>query len=36
MSELIIGIFTLTGGIVWILAVAWLSGVLAEKFGISK
>ncbi len=34
--EFIIGIFVVTGGVFWILALAWFSGFIFEKFGISK
>ena len=36
MGEFLIGLFTLTGGIFWILAFAWFVGWAGEKAGISK
>lgn len=31
MSELVIGIFVVTGGLFWILAFAYAAGVIGEK-----
>ena len=36
MWELLIGLFTLTGGLFWMLAVAALVGWVGEKAGLSK
>jgi hypothetical protein len=36
MNEIIFGIFTITGGIFWILAFAWFVGWAAEKMGVKK
>lgn len=36
MSELVIEILVVTGGLFWILAFAYAVGAIAEKFGISK
>tara|TARA_R110002020_G_scaffold307136_1_gene522995 strand:- start:18 stop:134 length:117 start_codon:yes stop_codon:yes gene_type:complete len=36
MSEFLIGFFTLTGGMFWILAFAWFVGWVGEKLGVSK
>lgn len=36
LPEFIIGLFTITGGIFWILAFAWAVGFIANKMGISK
>lgn len=36
VAELIISVFAITGGIVWILLFAWLVGFLAEHMGITK
>jgi len=36
MSEFIFGLFTVTGGIFWILTLAWLSGWISHKLGWDK
>lgn len=36
MCDPILGLFTLTGGVFWILASAWFVGWAADKLGISK
>jgi len=36
MSDFILGLFTFTGGIFWILVVAWLAGFVGDKLGLNK
>lgn len=36
MGDFILGLFTITGGLIWILALAWLVGWAADKGGINK
>ena len=36
MFDFLMGLFTLTGGIFWILAVAWFAGWVGDKAGLSK
>ncbi len=34
MEDFIFGLFTVTGGVFWILAVAWFAGWAGEKLGL--
>ena len=36
MSDFVIGLLVGTGGIFWLLAFAWLVGVIAKRLGLVK
>ena len=36
MFDFLMGLFTFTGGLFWILAIAWFAGWAGDKFGLSK